>query len=71
MKSTKNILPSKRCISYKCKTCPQAQACDLIEKLELEYEPLTYQPFKILFQEKNKKEKEIRHETKSNTNIQR
>jgi len=49
MRFTKdNILPSTKCISHKCKTCPQKSTCDLIDKLEQEYEPLLYKPFEKL-----------------------
>lgn len=59
MKFTKkNVLPSKKCISHKCKTCSQAQACDLMEKLEKEYEPLLYKPFENLKELLNGKNKQ-------------
>lgn len=45
-----NVLPSTKCISYKCKTCPQKSACDLIEELENDYEPLLYKPFENLME---------------------
>lgn len=62
--SKKNVLPSPKCITKHCKVCPESDTCDLIERLEKEYEPLTYKPFEILLKKEN-----TEHESKSNQKL--
>ena len=42
------IIPTKKCLEHKCKTCPKRIECDLIYKTEEEIEHLTYKPFENL-----------------------
>ena len=42
--TSKNVIPSNKCIEHRCKTCPERLECDLKYKVE----PLTYRPFENL-----------------------
>lgn len=48
MKFTQSMI--KKCMVYKCKTCPDRLTCDKKEKLEGYEEPLTYKPFENLME---------------------
>lgn len=58
--TSKNVIPSNSCLSYKCKICPKQLECDKKElkaNKRYEAEPLLYKPFenlKEILNERNK-----------------
>ena len=55
--SSKNVIPSNKCIEHRCKTCPERLECDLKYKAE----PLTYRPFENLKEILDERDKMHQH----------